>query len=121
MTVTAILVQKFNKAILNHIYIHFLSTRESEMSNGAEQVTYSIHVKTSDKLFAGTDNDVYIRIGCLKYKRRLCWKILQIHRFHKYRGFENTKLLQKLSFENTEVLAEVGQIQWNDTWPVFLS
>ena len=68
------------------------------MSNGAEQVTYSIHVKTSDKLFAGTDNDVYIRIGCLKYKRRLCWKILQIHRFHKYRGFANTKVLQILRF-----------------------
>ena len=36
------------------------------MSIRAEQVTYSIQVKTSDKLFAGTDNDVYIRIGCVK-------------------------------------------------------
>ena len=38
------------------------------MSIRAEQVTYSIQVKTSDKLFAGTDNDVYIRIGCVKSK-----------------------------------------------------
>ena len=70
MTITAILVQKFNKAILYHLiyfsYLYtFLSSRESEMSNSTEHVTYSIHVKTSDKLFAGTDNDVYIRIGCL--------------------------------------------------------
>ena len=35
------------------------------MSTGTvEDVTYSIQVKTSDKLFAGTDNDVYIRIVC---------------------------------------------------------
>ena len=42
------------------------------MSIRAEQVTYSIQVKTSDKLFAGTDNDVYIRIGCVKSKQCLC-------------------------------------------------
>ena len=60
------------------------------MSNGAEQVTYSIHVKTSDKLFAGTDNDVYIRIGCLKSSWRLCWKVC------KYRGLANTEVSQIL-------------------------
>ena len=43
----------------------------------AEQVTYSIQVKTSDKRFAGTDNDVYIRIGCVKSKQCLCWKVLR--------------------------------------------
>ena len=33
-------------------------------TEAANDVTYSIQVKTSEKLFAGTDNDVYIRIVC---------------------------------------------------------
>ena len=32
--------------------------------SGDGQVIYSIQIKTSDKLFAGTDGDVYISQGC---------------------------------------------------------
>ena len=35
------------------------------VTSAVEEVIYSIQIKTSDKLFAGTDNDVYLRIGCV--------------------------------------------------------
>ena len=47
------------------------------MSDGAEQVTYIIQVKTSDKLFAGTDNDVYIRIGYVNSNKCFNWQIFK--------------------------------------------
>ena len=35
------------------------------VTSAVEEVIYSIQIKTSDKLFAGTDNDIYLRIGCV--------------------------------------------------------
>ena len=37
------------------------------VTSAVEEVIYSIQIKTSDKLFAGTDNDIYLRIGCVNY------------------------------------------------------